>query len=63
MIQVKIFTTRSFNDKSALAQQINEFLQSEEFGELIDIKYTSCMAGTEGNYKIETSAMVIYKSK
>ena len=62
MIKVKIFTNRSFYDKSALAQQINEFLQSDEFGELIDIKYTSCMAAHDA-YKIETSAMVIYNSK
>lgn len=63
MTKVKIFTTRSFNEKSALEHKINEFLQSDEFGELIDIKYTSTMAGSEGYYKIESSAMVIYKSE
>lgn len=60
MTKVKIFINHSSQDKSTLEQQINEFLQSDEFGELIDIKYTSCMAGSEGRYKIETSAMVIY---
>lgn len=63
MTKVKIFINHSFGDKDALEQQINDFLQSDEFGELIDIKYTSCMIGTEGFKKIETSAMIVYKTR
>lgn len=61
MTKVKIFSSHSF--QNTLEQQINEFLQSDEFGELIDIKYVPNMAGTDGHYKIEASAMVIYKTK
>lgn len=64
MTKVKIFTNHSFYDKSAFEQQINEFLQSNEVGDLIDIKYTSTMTcSDERSCKIESSAMVIYKSK
>lgn len=63
MSKVKIFINHSLSGKDALEQQINDFLQSDEFGELIDIRYTSCMMGTEGYYKIETSAMIIYKPR
>lgn len=61
MTKVKIFSSHPF--QNMLEQQINDFMQSDEFGELIDIKYARNIAGTDGRYKIEVSAMVIYKTK
>lgn len=60
MIQVQIYDEEHEED---LMDQINGFLQNEEFGELIDIKFSTavCCDGPDQLYCF--SAMIIYCDK
>ena len=63
MTKVKFFIHKGITNTLALEQQINDFLQSDEFGELIDIKYSNSYAGSDNGYKYAETAIVIYKTK
>lgn len=63
MTKVKFFICKGHTNTLALEQQINEFLQSDEFGELVDIKYSNSYAGSDSVYKYAETAIVIYKTK
>ncbi len=63
MIKVKTFVLNSGNQlhHARLDEMINKFIEENNINDIVDIKYTTSMAGDSGRFFCLISAMLIYR--